>query len=52
MTANQPSSWQRINGTDTGRLAQLGHFVARHRWPVIAIWVVLTLYGGVAAGKL
>jgi RND superfamily putative drug exporter len=52
MTANQPSSWQRINGTDTGRLAQLGHFVARHRWPVIAIWVVLTLFGGVAAGKL
>jgi putative drug exporter of the RND superfamily len=52
MTANQPSSWQRINGTDAGRLAQLGHFVARHRWRVIAIWVVLTLFGGVAAGKL
>jgi putative drug exporter of the RND superfamily len=52
MTATQPSSWQRINGTDAGQLARLGHFVARHRWPVIAIWIVLTLFGGVAAGKL
>jgi RND superfamily putative drug exporter len=51
MAASQPS-WQGINGGDAGRLAQLGHFVARHRWPVIAIWIVLTLFGGVAAGKL
>jgi RND superfamily putative drug exporter len=35
-----------------GRLARLGHFTARYRWPVIAAWVVLTLFGGVAAGKL
>ena len=32
-----------------GRLAQL---TARYRWPVIVAWIVLTLVGGVAAGKL
>ncbi len=35
-----------------GRLGRLAHFTARYRWPVIAAWVVLTLFGGVAAGKL
>src|SRR4051812_20592226 len=34
------------------RLARLGHLTARYRWPVIVVWVVLTLFGGVAAGKL
>src|SRR6185436_16395806 len=24
----------------------------RHRWPVIAAWIVLTLFGGYAAGQL
>ena len=33
-------------------LARLAHFVARHRIAVIGIWVVLTLIGGVAAGKV
>jgi RND superfamily putative drug exporter len=33
-------------------LARLAHFVARHRWPVIAAWVVLTLFGGFAAGRV
>jgi putative drug exporter of the RND superfamily len=33
-------------------LVRLGHFVARHRWPVIAVWIVLTLFGGFAAGKV
>jgi RND superfamily putative drug exporter len=35
-----------------GRLGRLAHFTARYRWPVIVAWVVLTLFGGVAAGKL
>jgi RND superfamily putative drug exporter len=35
-----------------GSLARLAHFTARYRWPVIAAWIVLTLVGGVAAGKL
>src|SRR5438105_4961317 len=35
-----------------GRLERLGHFVTRYRWAVIVAWVVLTLVGGVAAGKL
>ena len=34
------------------KLARLGHFTSRYRWPVIAVWIVLTLFGGVAAGKL
>src|SRR6478672_2409143 len=36
----------------TGRLGRLAHFTSRYRWPVIAAWIVLTLFGGVAAGKL
>src|SRR3954466_11931937 len=36
----------------TSRLGNLAHFTARYRWPVIALWIVLTLVGGVAAGKL
>jgi RND superfamily putative drug exporter len=38
--------------TRTGRLERLAHVTARYRWPVIAAWIVLTLVGGVAAGKL
>ena len=38
--------------SDGGRLGRLAHFTARYRWPVIAAWIVLTLVGGVAAGKL
>jgi putative drug exporter of the RND superfamily len=42
----------RSDEKNAGRLARLAHFTARHRWPVIAVWIVLTLVGGVAAGKL
>ena len=35
-----------------GRLERLAHFTKRYRWPVIAVWIVLTVVGGVAAGKL
>src|SRR2546423_10740055 len=35
----------------TTRLGRLAHFTARHRWPVIGAWVVLTLFGGFAAGQ-
>ena len=34
------------------RLAKLAHVITRHRWPVIGAWLVLTLFGGFAAGKL
>lgn len=34
------------------RLERLAHVIARRRWPVIAAWVVLTLFGGFAAGQL
>src|SRR5215467_12047454 len=37
---------------NSGALARLAHFTTRHRWPVIAVWIVLTLIGGIAAGKL
>jgi predicted RND superfamily exporter protein len=37
---------------DPGRLGRLAHFIARHRWPVIGTWIVLTLFGAVAAGQL
>ena len=35
-----------------GRLGRLAHFTARYRWPVIGAWIVLTLFGGFAAGQL
>jgi putative drug exporter of the RND superfamily len=35
-----------------GVLGRLAHFTARHRWLVIGVWLVLTVVGGVAAGKL
>jgi putative drug exporter of the RND superfamily len=38
--------------SNPGGLARLAHFIARHRWPVIGVWVVLTLFGAVAAGQL
>jgi RND superfamily putative drug exporter len=33
-------------------LGRLAHVTVRYRWPVIAVWIMLTLFGGVAAGKL
>ena len=51
MEAVQPVRWK-MNGDDPGRLGRLAYFTARHRWAVIGVWVVLTLIGGVAAGKL
>ena len=35
-----------------GRLARLAHFTTRYRWPVIAGWIALTIFGGYAAGQL
>ncbi len=52
MGATRPAPWKKIDGEDPGRLGRLAHFIARHRWAVIGVWVVLTLFGGVAAGKL
>ena len=40
------------HAANAGKLARLAHFTARHRWPVIAVWIVLTLFGGYAAGQL
>jgi RND superfamily putative drug exporter len=33
-------------------LSRLAHVVARHRWKVIAAWIVLTLFGAFAAGQV
>ena len=33
-------------------LARLAHFVTRHRFAVIGAWIVLTVFGGFAAGKV
>ena len=33
-------------------LARLAHLIARHRYAVIGAWVVLTLFGGYAAGAV
>jgi putative drug exporter of the RND superfamily len=39
-------------GTGSGRLGDLAHFIAHHRRLVIGAWIVLTLFGGYAAGQL
>src|SRR2546423_15540116 len=41
-----------IDAIQPGLLPRLAHFTARHRWPVIGVWIVLTVFGGVAAAKL
>jgi putative drug exporter of the RND superfamily len=51
MDAARPAE-QTVNDANLTALGRLAHFIVRHRWPVIAVWVVLTLFGGVAAGKL
>jgi putative drug exporter of the RND superfamily len=33
-------------------LARLAHLIARRRWYVIGAWIVLTLFGGFAAGRV
>src|SRR6478672_10730952 len=33
-------------------LARLTHWTTRHRWLVIGIWIVLTLFGAYAAGQV
>ena len=33
-------------------LARLAHVIAHHRRPVIAAWIVLTLFGGFAATRV
>jgi RND superfamily putative drug exporter len=33
-------------------LARLGHFVAHHRLPVVAVWIVLTVFGAFSAKKV
>jgi RND superfamily putative drug exporter len=33
-------------------LARLAHLIARRRWPIIGVWLVLTLFGAFAAGKV
>src|SRR6266702_2034534 len=52
MEGIQPARWQKANGAESGNLGRLAHFIARHRWYVIGVWVVLTLFGGFAAGPV
>jgi len=33
-------------------LARLAHVIARHRWPVIGAWLVLTIFGAYSAGQV
>src|SRR2546423_12984937 len=49
---NSQLAGKKITQPDSGLLARLAHFIARHRWPVIGVWIVLTLFGGFAAGRL
>jgi RND superfamily putative drug exporter len=52
MDLTRPTPPTKTSGDDPGALGRLAHVIARRRWPVIAVWIVLTLVGGVAAGKL
>jgi putative drug exporter of the RND superfamily len=42
----------RKNTSESGVLGRLAHVVARRRWTVIGVWLVLTLVGAMAAGQL
>src|SRR5881409_3552122 len=33
-------------------LARLAHWITRHRWLVIGVWIILTLFGAYAAGQV
>src|SRR3954451_12210150 len=50
-SASIPSSNEAVPARE-GRLARLAHFTTRYRWPVIAGWIALTIFGGYAAGQL
>jgi uncharacterized membrane protein YdfJ with MMPL/SSD domain len=52
MEAMRPVRRTNTSAGDSGLLERLAHVIARRRWPVIGVWIVLTLVGGVAAGKL
>jgi RND superfamily putative drug exporter len=52
MTMEASPQLHRTTNGESRLLGRLAHVIARHRWPVIAAWVVLTVIGGVAAGKL
>src|SRR4029450_5183178 len=50
MNRGQPS---RLNAQESQpRLARLAHLIVRRRRAVIAVWVVLTLFGAFAAGQV
>jgi RND superfamily putative drug exporter len=42
----------RTGQDQSAALARLARATRRYRWPVIVVWILLTLVGGVAAGKL
>jgi RND superfamily putative drug exporter len=52
MNSAHHASLETASGATPGRLGRLARFTSHYRWPVIAAWIVLTLLGGVAAGKL
>ena len=52
MEPRQAASPERRPQSESGALARLAHLIARRRWIVIGVWIVLTLFGGFAAGQL
>src|SRR5581483_1544276 len=52
MMSRRSESMTEATPTTNSVLARLAHVIARRRWPVIGVWLVLTLVGGMAAGKL
>ena len=41
-----------MEASGSSRLGRLAHIIARYRWVVIGVWIVLTLVGAMAAGQL
>jgi RND superfamily putative drug exporter len=52
MESIQRTHRDEIGESEGGRLGRLAHFTVRHRWAVIGVWVVLTLFGAYAAGQV
>jgi RND superfamily putative drug exporter len=51
-SSTESTSPERTAVRATARLARLAHFTARRRFWVIGVWLVLTVFGGFAAGQL
>ena len=52
MSVSPPERSPHASGAKASVLARLARVIVRHRWAVISAWLVLTVFGGFAAGQV